>query len=45
MYDLIIRGGTIVDGSGNARYTGDIAIQDACCVKTLSRISQETENY
>ena len=27
MYDLIIRHGTIVDGSGKARYTGDIAIE------------------
>jgi len=27
MYDLIIRHGTIVDGSGEARYTGDIAIE------------------
>jgi len=27
MYDLIIRGGTIVDGSGEEKFTGDIAIQ------------------
>ncbi|MCB9702100.1 MAG: amidohydrolase family protein [Myxococcales bacterium] len=27
-YDLIIQGGTIVDGSGNAAYRGDIAIKD-----------------
>ena len=26
MHDLIIRGGTIVDGSGEARFSGDIAI-------------------
>ena len=26
MHDLVIRGGTIVDGSGNARFEGDIAI-------------------
>ena len=26
MHDLVIRGGTIVDGSGNPKYTGDIAI-------------------
>src|SRR6185503_15116470 len=25
-YDLILRGGTIVDGSGNPRYDGDVAI-------------------
>lgn len=28
MYDTIIRGGTIVDGLGGKRYTGDIAIKD-----------------
>jgi len=28
MHDLIIRGGTIVDGSGDSRYVGDIAIDN-----------------
>ena len=28
MHDLVIRGGTIVDGSGAPSFTGDVAIQD-----------------
>ncbi len=28
MYDLVIRGGTIVDGSGDDRFVGDVAIMD-----------------
>ena len=28
MHDLIIRNGTIIDGSGESRFTGDIAIDD-----------------
>ncbi|ATE66530.1 N-acyl-D-amino-acid deacylase family protein [Rhizorhabdus dicambivorans] len=28
MYDLLIRNGTVVDGSGNPRYRADVAIQD-----------------
>eukprot|EP01042_Synura_sphagnicola_P025944 gene25944-33378_t len=27
-YDLILRGGTIVDGTGAPRHTGDVAIRD-----------------
>ena len=27
-YDIIIRGGTIVDGTGTPRYVSDIAIKD-----------------
>ena len=32
MYDLKIVGGTIVDGTGNDRYTGDIGIKDGTIV-------------
>ena len=28
MHDLVIRNGTVVDGSGSKRYTGDVAIED-----------------
>ena len=28
MYDTVIRAGTIVDGTGRAPFTGDVAIQD-----------------
>src|SRR5207245_8458410 len=27
-YDIVIRGGTVVDGSGGPRYRSDVAIQD-----------------
>src|SRR5262249_43463337 len=28
MHDIVIRGGTIIDGSGKAAFTGDLAIND-----------------
>ncbi len=28
MHDIVIRGGTIVDGTGKAAFTGDVAIAD-----------------
>ena len=37
MYDILIKGGTIVDGSGAPRYTGDLAIQDG----KIARIARE----
>ncbi len=33
MFDLIIRNGTIVDGTGRARYLGDIAVRDGVLVQ------------
>ncbi len=33
MYDRVIKGGTIVDGSGAAAFTGDIALQDGRIVE------------
>jgi N-acyl-D-amino-acid deacylase len=38
MHDLIIRGGTIVDGSGADRYSGDIAVQNGV-VTEIGRIT------
>ncbi|CAM3058876.1 Amidohydrolase 3 domain-containing protein [Sphingomonas antarctica] len=40
MHDLVIRGGTIVDGSGGAPFTGDIAIDGS----TITRIGNVTAN-
>lgn len=34
LFDLVIRGGTIVDGSGAPRFTGDVAVQDGWIVAT-----------
>ena len=33
MYDLVIRNGTIVDGTGRARFVGDVAIRDGLLVQ------------
>ena len=33
MFDLVIRNGTIVDGTGRARFSGDIAIRDGLLVQ------------
>jgi N-acyl-D-amino-acid deacylase len=30
MHDIVIRGGTIVDGTGKAAFTGDVAIEGDC---------------
>ncbi len=39
-YDLVIRGGSIVDGSGGAPYDGDVAVKDGVIV-AIGRFSGE----
>lgn len=41
MFDIIIRRGTIVDGTGSARFAGDIAITDGVIVEVSDRIVGE----
>ncbi|MEY4633788.1 MAG: D-amino acid aminohydrolase [Actinomycetota bacterium] len=41
MFDIIIRGGTIVDGTGAARFTADVAITDGVIVEISDRIVGE----
>lgn len=38
-FDLVIRGGTIVDGKRNPRYTGDVAIKDGAVVSMGKKIT------
>jgi N-acyl-D-aspartate/D-glutamate deacylase len=40
MYDVVIRGGTIVDGSGAPRAAGDLAIQDGR-IAALGRVKEK----
>ena len=42
MHDLIIRGGTIVDGTGQARFTGDIAI-DGETISAVGEVSGDAK--
>ena len=40
MHDLVIRGGTIVDGSGNPQFIGDVAI-DGGLISAVGAVSQQ----
>ncbi len=39
-YDLVIRNGMVVDGSGGARYRGDVAVQDGRIAK-IGRVNEK----
>ena len=41
MFDLKITGGTIVDGTGQPRFTGDVAIQDGIIAAVGARVEGE----
>ena len=41
MYDIIIQGGTIVDGSGAPRYRADVALKDGKIAKIAPSIQEE----
>ena len=44
MYDLIIKNGEIIDGSGKSSYIGDIAIKDGYIKEICTNISEECSN-
>ena len=41
MYDIVIRGGTVVDGSGAPRYRADVAVKDGKIAKIAPSIQEE----
>ena len=40
MYDLVVRGGTIVDGTGAAPFVGDVAIQGGK-IASVGKVSEK----
>jgi len=38
MHDLVIRGGTVVDGSGGPRRTADVAVRDGIVVEVGTKL-------
>ena len=44
-YDLIIDDGTIIDGTGNKRFNGDIGIKDGRIIKIADEIKGKSKKY
>ena len=42
MYDLVIKNGTVIDGSGGARYRADVAVQDGR-IAAIGRINEKAD--
>ena len=42
-YDLLLKGGTIIDGTGKAGFTGDLAIKDDRIVKIAPEIKASAD--
>ena len=40
MYDLVIKNGTVIDGSGSKRFRNDIAVKDGIIVKLAQNIEE-----
>src|SRR5262249_26417057 len=40
-YDLVVRGGTVVDGSGASRFQADIAISAGCIAEVIAHRESE----
>ena len=44
MHDLVIRGGTIVDGTGEASFTGDVAVDDGVITEVGGKLAGQARD-
>ena len=44
MYDLLIKNGMVIDGTGAPRFQADVAVKDGVIVKIAAEITEEAEN-